>query len=91
MVYAYKRVDGVAIELEVYFPKEKSKKPVPGIIFFHGGGWSGDKREAFSYQCDYFASRGLVAADKFLKQPGFIAGELTLAAPSTGEKLFKKP
>jgi acetyl esterase len=59
--YVYKEVDGVARELEVYFPKVKSTQPVPGIILFHGGGWGGGSREMFSYQCNYFASRGLVA------------------------------
>jgi acetyl esterase len=60
--YVYKTVDGVARELEIYFPKVKSKESVPGIILFHGGGWGGGTREMFSYQCNYFASRGLVAA-----------------------------
>jgi acetyl esterase len=60
--YVYKTVNGVASELEIYFPKVKSKEPVPGIILFHGGGWGGGSREMFSYQCNYFASRGLVAA-----------------------------
>lgn len=63
-VYTYKTTDGVAREMEIYFPKghDASKKAVPGIILFHGGGWGGGSREAFSYQCDYFASRGMVAA-----------------------------
>lgn len=62
-VYTYKEVDGVKRELEVYFPEghDEAKKPVPGIILFHGGGWGGGTRDAFKYQCDYFASRGLVA------------------------------
>lgn len=29
---------------------------------FHGGGWGSGSRVMFSYQCNYFASRGLVAA-----------------------------
>lgn len=33
----------------------------------------------------------LVAADKFLKELGFIQGKPALAAPKTGEKLVKKP
>lgn len=33
----------------------------------------------------------LIAADKFLKELGFIEGEPTLAAPKTGEKLAKRP
>lgn len=63
-VYTYKEVDGVKREMEIYFPKghDASAKTVPGIILFHGGGWGGGSRDAFSYQCDYFASRGLVAA-----------------------------
>ena len=63
-VYVYKQVDGVNREMEVYFPKghDASKKTVPGIILFHGGGWGGGSRVAFAYQCNYFASRGMVAA-----------------------------
>ena len=63
-IYVYKEADGVSRKIEIFFPKEKptKKKPVPGIIFFHGGGWGGGSREMFSYQCNYFASRGLVAA-----------------------------
>ena len=63
-VYVYKQVDGVDREMEIYFPRghDASKKTVPGIILFHGGGWGGGSRVAFSYQCNYFASRGMVAA-----------------------------
>ena len=62
-VYTYKEVDGAKRELEVYFPEghNPSAASVPAIVFFHGGGWGGGSREAFSYQCHYFASRGLVA------------------------------
>ena len=61
--YIYKETDEGKRELEVYFPKDHSpaKKSVPGIIFFHGGGWGGGSRDAFKYQCAYFASRGIVA------------------------------
>ena len=63
-VYTYKTSNGIAREMEIYFPKDHdaSKKTVPGIILFHGGGWGGGSRVMFSYQCNYFASRGLVAA-----------------------------
>ena len=63
-IYVYKQVDGVNREMEIYFPKGEraSKKPVAGIILFHGGGWGGGSRVAFAYQCNYFASRGMVAA-----------------------------
>ena len=62
--YTYKEAKGVPREIEVLFPEghEASNEAKPGIILFHGGGWGGGSRQAFSYQCDYFASRGLVAA-----------------------------
>ena len=49
-VYVYKQVDGVNREMEIYFPKghDASKKTVPGIILFHGGGWGGGSRVAFA-------------------------------------------
>ena len=41
-VYTYKEVDGEKRELEVYSPEghATATQPVPGIIFFHGGGWA---------------------------------------------------
>jgi len=47
-VHTYKEVDGVKRDMEVYFPEghDSAKKPVPGIIFFHGGGWGGGSRDA---------------------------------------------
>ena len=63
-VYVYKEVDGMTREMEIFFPKDHdpSKKSVPGVIMFHGGGWGSGSRVMFSYQCNYFASRGLVAS-----------------------------
>ena len=63
-LYTYKKTDGVKREMEIFFPKDHipSKSSVPGIIFFHGGGWSSGSRKSFSYQCNYFAQRGIVAA-----------------------------
>ena len=63
-VYVYKQEGDTSRELEIFFPKnhDPATKAVPGIILFHGGGWGGGSRVAFSYQCDYFASRGMVAA-----------------------------
>lgn len=63
-VYAYKKENGVAREMEIHFPKghDASRKPVPGIIMFHGGAWGGGSRTQFRSLCHYFATRGLVAA-----------------------------
>ena len=62
--FVYKQSAGIPQELEVYFPS--GVKPVgpkvPGVLLFHGGGWTGGDLSQFRYACSYFASRGLVAA-----------------------------
>ncbi|HET6251831.1 MAG TPA: alpha/beta hydrolase [Tepidisphaeraceae bacterium] len=43
----YANVNGKSLLLDLYLP-EKAGKPVPVIMYVHGGGWvSGDKHEAF--------------------------------------------
>jgi len=63
-VHLYKHENGVAREMEIFFPKDHdpTTKAVPGIIMFHGGGWGGGHRKQFRYLCHYFSTRGLVAA-----------------------------
>ena len=62
-IFSYKKEGGVAHEIEIHFPKDQDlTNPVPGIMMFHGGGWSKGDRISFRYLCHYFASRGLVAA-----------------------------
>jgi len=63
-IFTYKGDGENAREIEVHVPKGHGPKspPVPGIIMFHGGGWSGGNRSQFQDLCAYFASRGLVAA-----------------------------
>ena len=63
-VFVYKTSHGQPQNIEVYFPKghDPAKAKVPGVLLFHGGGWSGGDLSQFRYACDYFARRGLVAA-----------------------------
>jgi len=60
----YKHSAGQPREMEIYFPPnhDPAKTKVPGVIMFHGGGWSGGDLSQFRAACHYFASRGLVAA-----------------------------
>ncbi len=60
----YKTSAGKPRELELYFPPnhDPAKAKVPGLILFHGGGWSGGNLEQFRAASEYFASRGLVCA-----------------------------
>lgn len=62
--FVYKQSGGLPQELEVYYPpKWRAGGPVvPGVILFHGGGWTGGDLLQFRYACKYLASRGLVAA-----------------------------
>ena len=62
--YVYKEAGGKPLDMEIYFPAgwEPKKQSVPGVILFHGGGWSGGTLDQFRHACAYYASRGLVAA-----------------------------
>ncbi|MCF7733665.1 MAG: alpha/beta hydrolase [Akkermansiaceae bacterium] len=62
--YTYKQSAGQPRRMEIYFPPnhDSAKAKVPGLILFHGGGWSGGTLAQFRAVCAYFASRGLVCA-----------------------------
>jgi acetyl esterase/lipase len=62
--YIYKTSAGKPRRMEIYFPPDHdpAKSKVPGMILFHGGGWSGGTLAQFRIACAYFASRGLVCA-----------------------------
>ena len=52
-------------DLALHFSLPSGWKPTdsrPAIVFFFGGGWKGGSARQFAPQCDYFASRGMVAA-----------------------------
>lgn len=62
--YVYKHSAGQPRQMEIYFPAghDPATAKVPGVILFHGGGWSGGNLSQFRTACQYLASRGLVAA-----------------------------
>jgi acetyl esterase len=62
--YVYKSSAGKERRMEIYFPPghDPAKARVPGLILFHGGGWSGGTLAQFRAHCAYFAGRGLVCA-----------------------------
>ena len=62
--YIYKQSAGQPRQMEIYFPPNHNpaKSKVPGMILFHGGGWSKGTLAQFRVACSYFASRGLVCA-----------------------------
>jgi acetyl esterase len=62
--YVYKNSAGKPRQMEIFFPPnhDAAGSKVPGMILFHGGGWSGGTLAQFRVACEYFASRGLVCA-----------------------------
>jgi len=62
--FIYKESAGKPRRMEIYFPPGHDAKTarVPGMILFHGGGWSGGSLKQFQAACHYFASRGIVCA-----------------------------
>ena len=62
ILVVYKTIGDVELKLHVFEPPERqSKEPLPAIVFFFGGGWVGGTPTQFYHQCDYLASRGMMA------------------------------
>jgi len=57
----YRNTGGKSLRLDIYRPSDISK-PVPLLVFIHGGGWSGGKREDYLVYLVDFAQRGYVTA-----------------------------
>ncbi len=58
----YKKTEQGELRIYIYFPegwKETDRRP--GILFFHGGGFTGGSPKQFFAKSEYLASRGLVA------------------------------
>jgi acetyl esterase/lipase len=62
--YTYAFKDGQSLDLDVYFPAFENQANRPLIIYVHGGGFSGGKRDEKGTQefCSKLARRGYVAA-----------------------------
>jgi len=61
-VVVYKTVAGTKLTLHVFEPEGfKPSDKRPAIVFFFGGGWNGGSPTQFFPQCEYLASRGMVA------------------------------
>ncbi len=57
----YGNVGGRSLQLDLYRPRER-KAPLPGLIFIHGGGWSGGARSDYKYYAVRFPQLGYVVA-----------------------------
>jgi acetyl esterase/lipase len=58
----YKRGDSFSLAIDIFDPPAKDPgKKYPAIVLFFGGGWTGGTPTQFHKQCEYLASRGVVA------------------------------
>ena len=56
----YGKVGERSLKLDLYKPK-KMEQLVPGLIFIHGGGWSGGDKKVYRLHASRYASRGYVS------------------------------
>jgi len=59
---AYASRDGTDLLLDLYVPAKPIRRPVPVIVFLHGGGWSGGTRTTGPDFKRYFAQDGFAMA-----------------------------
>jgi acetyl esterase/lipase len=60
--FVYKKIDTIALTLDVYRPVGfEQSKTLPVIVFFFGGGWVSGNIKQFVPQAKYFASRGMIS------------------------------
>jgi len=58
----YKTAGDVELKLYIYEPRDlKPGDARPAAVFFFGGGWRAGSPRQFARQCEYLASRGMVA------------------------------
>ena len=57
----YGKVGERSLKLDLYSPKVRSEK-LPLLVFIHGGGWKGGKKEDYKLYTQVFATKGYVVA-----------------------------
>ena len=57
----YGNVEGESLKLDLYQLPPSGDKLRPGIVFIHGGGWSGGDKNEFTSKAKEMAARGYVA------------------------------
>jgi acetyl esterase/lipase len=58
----YASRDGVDLLLDLYLPANPIRRPIPTVVFLHGGGWSGGTRTTGPDFHRYFAQDGFAMA-----------------------------
>ena len=60
--HVYKTIDSIDLTLNIYYPGGMlPSQATPSVIFFFGGGWVNGDPSHFAPQCEYLASKGIIA------------------------------
>ena len=57
----YRKIGDTELKVWIFDPAQKSAKPLPAIVFFFGGGWTGGSPTQFEPQSRHLAARGMIA------------------------------
>ena len=57
----YRKVGDTELKVWIFAPTSKVTKPLPAIVFFFGGGWSGGSPTQFEPHSRHLAARGMIA------------------------------
>jgi acetyl esterase len=57
----YRKVGETELKVWIFEPAQKGTKPLPAIVLFFGGGWTGGSPTQFEPQSRHLASRGMIA------------------------------
>ncbi len=61
-IMPYKQTEQGELDLHIFYPEgHQPTDKTPAIVFFFGGGWKNGSPSQFYSQCEYLASRGMVA------------------------------
>jgi acetyl esterase/lipase len=57
----YRKVGETELKVWIFGPAQKGAQPLPAIVFFFGGGWTGGSPAQFEPQSRHLAGRGMIA------------------------------
>ena len=56
----YKKINGIELSVNVYYPQNNAGQKKPAIAFFHGGGWAYESPQKFDLACVRYTNMGFV-------------------------------
>ncbi len=57
----YRKINGVELKADVYYPKSEASENFPAVLLIHGGGWATGSKENLRVMAQHLAKNGYVA------------------------------